>query len=221
MKTCSVCGTEKPLGQFHRSSRSKDGFRAQCKQCRKNENPERSREYSRCYARDNREVLKERRLDKYWEDPDKYREKARTYARENPGARLEYKKRYRKENQDNIREAYQKYYLENREHIIKRVSEYKKANRERYTSHEQVRRSRILGAPWEQINILEVFERDQWICKLCYEPVSRESKGTEPLSPTIDHIIPVSNENYPGHLWSNVQLAHRVCNISKGNRVRE
>lgn len=33
MKTCSKCGTEKPLDEFHRDARKADGVRATCKAC--------------------------------------------------------------------------------------------------------------------------------------------------------------------------------------------
>ena len=35
MKTCSKCKQEKPLDQFHRHRKEKDGRRSQCKVCRK------------------------------------------------------------------------------------------------------------------------------------------------------------------------------------------
>lgn len=34
MKTCTTCGETLPLSQYHRDSRSADGYRAQCKRCR-------------------------------------------------------------------------------------------------------------------------------------------------------------------------------------------
>jgi 5-methylcytosine-specific restriction endonuclease McrA len=29
---------------------------------------------------------------------------------------------------------------------------------------------------------------------------------------TVDHIIPLSAEGSPGHVWDNVRAAHRLCN---------
>jgi hypothetical protein len=34
-KVCSKCKVEKEICEFHKSSRSNDGFRGQCKECRK------------------------------------------------------------------------------------------------------------------------------------------------------------------------------------------
>ena len=54
MKVCSLCKIEKPLGDFHVRSRSKDGLTAQCKQCRidlviafRQKHPEKQAKYSR------------------------------------------------------------------------------------------------------------------------------------------------------------------------------
>ena len=46
MKTCTKCGIEKPLDEFHRWSLSKDGYRSQCRACRKIERKEKFRPLS-------------------------------------------------------------------------------------------------------------------------------------------------------------------------------
>jgi 5-methylcytosine-specific restriction endonuclease McrA len=45
------------------------------------------------------------------------------------------------------------------------------------------------------------------------------TKWPHPESPTIDHIVPISNPNCPGDVKSNIQLAHWYCNLKKGNRI--
>lgn len=35
MRVCSKCGQEKPLSEFHKDKTSKDGYRRECKGCRK------------------------------------------------------------------------------------------------------------------------------------------------------------------------------------------
>lgn len=51
-KRCTVCGHEKPLSQFSPDKRKKDGFRAECKQC--------GREQARAYYRRNPGPFKRR-----------------------------------------------------------------------------------------------------------------------------------------------------------------
>lgn len=60
-----------------------------------------------------------------------------------------------------------------------------------------------------------VGERDGWTCHLCNKPVKREA-GTAyaPHGATVDHLLPIA---FGGeHVWSNVALAHRACNTSRG-----
>ena len=40
-----------------------------------------------------------------------------------------------------------------------------------------------------------------------------------PMSPTIDHIIPMSKGG--GHTWDNVQIAHAICNSRKRDVIEE
>lgn len=79
------------------------------------------------------------------------------------------------------------------------------------------RRAVTAGVEAERINVLAVFERDGWICQICSKPVDPLLAHPHPLSKSLDHIVPLSRGG--GHVWENVQLAHFVCNLSKGNRL--
>lgn len=56
----------------------------------------------------------------------------------------------------------------------------------------------------------------QSICGICGRPVDMNIKYPDPLSPCIDHIIPVSRGGHPSDI-TNMQLAHRTCNRTKGD----
>jgi 5-methylcytosine-specific restriction endonuclease McrA len=58
----------------------------------------------------------------------------------------------------------------------------------------------------------EIFERDDWRCGLCGGDVPQDARFPDPLSATIDHIIPLSCGGQ--HTEANVQLAHLTCNCS-------
>ena len=60
--------------------------------------------------------------------------------------------------------------------------------------------------------------KTQTICGICGKPVDFSYKYPHPLSPTVDHIIPVSKGGHPSDL-ANLQLAHRCCNRQKSDRV--
>jgi 5-methylcytosine-specific restriction endonuclease McrA len=62
----------------------------------------------------------------------------------------------------------------------------------------------------------EIAERDRWKCRLCGKRVMRSRPWPDPLSPSLDHIVPLTKGG--AHDPSNVQLAHLRCNTAKGNR---
>lgn len=61
-----------------------------------------------------------------------------------------------------------------------------------------------------------VYERDGWVCQLCFEPVVETEKFGR-WSPTLDHIIPQSMQLIPDHSPSNLRLAHNYCNAIRGD----
>lgn len=58
----------------------------------------------------------------------------------------------------------------------------------------------------------------QTICAICGKPVDKTLKSPHPMSPTVDHIIPVTRGGHPSDL-DNLQLAHRACNLAKGTNI--
>lgn len=58
----------------------------------------------------------------------------------------------------------------------------------------------------------------QTICAICGKPVDFTLKFPDPMSPTVDHIIPISKGGHPSDL-QNLQLAHLSCNRGKSDKV--
>lgn len=77
----------------------------------------------------------------------------------------------------------------------------------------------------EEIVHLTVFERDNWTCGLCGDPVDKNLRQPEPMCATLDHIVPISvclQQAWPVetiHTYANVQTAHLQCNLAKGEQV--
>jgi 5-methylcytosine-specific restriction endonuclease McrA len=68
------------------------------------------------------------------------------------------------------------------------------------------------------ITWLEIAERDQWACQLCWQPLIPDLRGQRvPDAPEIDHIVPVSKGG--SHTRENLQLLCRRCNGRKGARM--
>lgn len=108
-KRCSKCGVTKAIDSFHKRPGAKDGRRSECKQCQRPRmieagrryaalNPEKraaswARWYARnkeqvsmryaVYARENADLLREKRLARYRSDPKKYRLKSLEWAKQN------------------------------------------------------------------------------------------------------------------------------------------
>ena len=55
-------------------------------------------------------------------------------------------------------------------------------------------------------------------CAICGKPVDFSLKYPHPLSPCIDHIIPVSKGGHPSDI-NNLQLAHWTCNRQKSDKL--
>ena len=58
----------------------------------------------------------------------------------------------------------------------------------------------------------------QNVCGICGKPVDFSYKYPHPLSPCIDHIIPVAKDGHPSDI-DNLQLAHWTCNRQKSDKL--
>lgn len=60
----------------------------------------------------------------------------------------------------------------------------------------------------------------QKVCGICGHPVDFSAKYPHPLSPCIDHIIPIAKGGHPSDI-ANLQLAHWICNRQKSDKLIE
>lgn len=58
----------------------------------------------------------------------------------------------------------------------------------------------------------------QTVCGICGRPVDFTLRFPHPLSPCIDHIIPVIKGGHPSDI-DNMQLAHLTCNRQKSDKL--
>lgn len=153
--------------------------------------------YRKDRSDEQRERVRVRRHDRYHNDPD-YREelkrRQRTYYE-----RMSQDDEWRRQRNEKMREVMKR--PENRARTRVRV----------------LKRKRIkANVSAELIDSEAIFQRDGWICQLCFEEVDPLLFWPHPESPSLDHIVPLSLGG--SHTEDNVQLAHLRCNISKGNR---
>ena len=81
------------------------------------------------------------------------------------------------------------------------------------------RRALLLALPSESISPREIHERDGWTCGICTEPIDRELSYPDPMSPSLDHVVPLSRGGH--HVRTNVQSAHLLCNVIKNDYIGE
>lgn len=67
---------------------------------------------------------------------------------------------------------------------------------------------------YQVIKPIKVYERDHWQCKICGQPIDQQAEPCEPLSASVDHIVPLASGGT--HTYANVQAAHFECNWRKG-----
>ena len=55
-------------------------------------------------------------------------------------------------------------------------------------------------------------------CGICGKLVDKKIQYPNPLSPCIDHIVPIDRGGHPSDI-DNLQLAHWICNRQKSNKM--
>jgi putative ATPase subunit of terminase (gpP-like) len=58
----------------------------------------------------------------------------------------------------------------------------------------------------------------QSVCAICGHPVDFSLRYPHPMSPCIDHVIPVTKGGHPSDI-DNLQLAHLICNRQKSDKI--
>lgn len=89
------------------------------------------------------------------------------------------------------------------------------------TRHRKEKRDAEAERDWiSRRDRLAIYERDNWTCQLCGEPVDRQAHYLDDWAPTLDHIVPRSAALVPDHSPRNLRTAHRWCNSVRGDGTR-
>jgi hypothetical protein len=74
------------------------------------------------------------------------------------------------------------------------------------------------GSERRKISRAAIGDRDGWRCNICHRPVDKRRRHPDPLAPSIDHVIPLSQGGTND--LENLQLTHLVCNLRKRHIVK-
>ena len=186
-KRCTKCGIEKPLNEFYPLKAGIGGRHSWCRICANQD----------C-------------KDRHLKNPEKKRESDRRYRERNIERIREYD-RNRVRDPIERKKAIDKWQSNNpgRSREIKR--KWEKNNPEKVMDHSRRKRAKRKNAIIEKFPAQEIFERDQWVCQICHKRVNKKLKWPNPMSPSLDHIKPISKGG--SHERKNTQLTHLGCNM--------
>lgn len=189
-KTCSKCSENKPLDQFNKTKRNKDGLQTWCRECTKQYKQSYYAEKSKDEAF--RAAKNDRQKAKRWEDREKYLADLSEY-RKKP-SQVEYRKQY---------------YQANKDRLAIYCVEYRKKNPNSYLIPKAKRRAQqrnnTIGVITPELlaDRLAYYGYKCWICK------------TAPYE-HIDHVKPLSKGG--AHMLANLRPACADCNLKKSNK---
>lgn len=92
--------------------------------------------------------------------------------------------------------------------------------RTKYAEHvkaHQAKRRATERESAETIQRRDIYGRDGWTCGICSEPVDQNVRYPDPMSASLDHVVPISLGG--NHVAANLRCAHLICNMRRGNRA--
>ena len=127
--------------------------------------------------------------------------------------RKAYKKAYYLAHKAEIKAYHKAYRVANAAKIKAKHKAYRRNNPEKLRIRCRKFRALKRGNNHEQYTDADIFGRDGWICGICGRKINKRLKRPNPLSKSIDHIIPTSKGGADAPI--NLQAAHLRCNKIK------
>lgn len=195
VKICAKCGEEKPLSDFSKDRKNKDGMDRLCKCCHSEKN--------KAFREKNRETILAKKAAYRLANKAKLADKCKEYYARSKVVRENYLLR----NKDRLRELQAAYREKNKDKVKERRITYEAANLEKKSVRERNRRARKRNAEGSHtaadIQQLLVLQKNK--CASCRKPISS--------SYHVDHVMPLALGG--GNGKDNLQLLCPHCNLSK------
>lgn len=196
MKECYKCKKIKDFSEYHKDNRSKDGYQAKCKACKKEWSAKR-------YKKDKDRITE---VNKKWRENNK--EKVNNiqnrWAKNNPERIKEIREKTYEKNKEKRKEDYRNWKANNKDKVRDYNKKWIEENRG-YKNHlaSKRRASKLNATPkWADLDKI----------KSIYE--------NRPEGHHVDHIIPLKGKNVCGlHVSWNLQYLTIEENLKKNNKV--
>jgi len=120
-------------------------------------------------------------------------------------------------NPDKVQDARRRSRGKHLEAALERARRWRAENRDQVMVNNWRRRRRAAGLSEDVTDVVDpivIFERDAGICSVCALDVNPDLDWPDPMSATVDHIVPVSDPASE-HSYANTALAHFDCNRRK------
>lgn len=121
------------------------------------------------------------------------------------------------DNPERVAETRRRSRERNLETALARSAQWRAENRDQVLVNNWIKRRRDHDLSDDVVEVVHpdvVFDRDGGICQLCHELVDPELPWPDPMSATVDHVVPVIDPAST-HSYANTQLAHWDCNRRK------
>ena len=242
-KICTKCHEEKPLTEFNKNKRAKDGRHSACKSCRKayreqNKEKEAARKkrwiknnkkhcaaFAKDYYKRNKKKIDAQRKARDEVNKEKITKQQKAYREKNKEKYVAYDKANYKKNKKKRNAQRKANYENNKDRYLKQQKVYRENNKEKCAASIKVwrekNRDKVLSFHAKRRAVKRQaipfwFEKEkcEFLYKKCQE--LNELWGT---NMEVDHFIPLQGKNVCGlHCWDNLQLLDAPLNRSKLNK---
>jgi hypothetical protein len=189
---------------------------------------EANREAEKRYRESHREQMRERSRIRYAADPEKAKAATKSWGERHPERVREYGATYTEKNREARVAATAQWRKENPEKWKASNKRWQKAHPEEMKDirmQNTTKRHRLLAnAKQEKYSRHEIFERDEWFCKVedcrCSDgrQIDPEESFPSKWSASIDHTVPLSQGGDDTRV--NVRAAHMACNSARNANKR-
>jgi 5-methylcytosine-specific restriction endonuclease McrA len=103
------------------------------------------------------------------------------------------------------------------EDVRRYTKNWRAANPEKRIAASYMRRALTSAAVAGDVDLRLLWVRQCGVCSLCSRPIDHALTWPDPLSKSVDHIVPLSKGGT--HEQSNLAWTHLVCNLKKGAKA--